>query len=79
MALIKLCIVTLNELTYHFYPCTACGIRTHRYWRGPLEAIMERLGYANDDITRTIYLHITKQTKKNAAQKFYELMNGGSQ
>jgi len=40
-----------------------------------LEAIMERLGHSNDNITRTIYLHITKQTKKDAAQKFYELMN----
>ncbi len=41
----------------------------------PLEAIMERLGHANDNITRMIYLHITKQIKKDAAQKFYELMN----
>lgn len=43
-----------------------------------LEAIMERLGHANDTITRTIYLHVTKETKKDAAQKFYELMNGVS-
>lgn len=41
-----------------------------------LEAIMERLGHANDAITRTIYLHITKGVKKDAAQKFQELMNG---
>jgi len=30
----------------------------------------------NDDVTRMIYLYITKQTKKDAAQKFYELMSG---
>lgn len=40
-----------------------------------LEAIMERLGHANDTITRTIYLHITKDVKKDAAQKFQKLMN----
>lgn len=40
-----------------------------------LEAIMERLGHANDTITRTIYLHITKDVKKDAAQKFQELMD----
>lgn len=40
-----------------------------------LEAIMERLGHANDVITKTIYLHITQETKKDAAQKFYELMD----
>lgn len=41
-----------------------------------LEAIMERLGHANDTITRTIYLHVTKDVKKDAAQKFQEFMDG---
>lgn len=40
-----------------------------------LEAIMERLGHSNDNITRSIYLHVTKKTKSEAAQKFHELMN----
>jgi len=29
----------------------------------------------DDKVTRKIYLHITKKTKKEAAQKFDELMN----
>ncbi|MDR1701655.1 MAG: site-specific integrase [Sporomusaceae bacterium] len=39
-----------------------------------LEEIMERLGHANDTITRNVYLHITKTQKKEAAQKFSQLM-----
>lgn len=40
-----------------------------------LEAIMERLGHANDTVTKLIYLHITKDVKKDTAQKFQKLMN----
>lgn len=39
-----------------------------------LEQIMHRLGHANDQITRRIYLHITKPKRKEASQKFGELM-----
>ena len=39
-----------------------------------LEEIMERLGHADDEITRRIYLHVTKAMKKEASQKFSELM-----
>lgn len=39
-----------------------------------LEAIMERLGHINDNITRRIYLHITKQTKQDVALKFNSLL-----
>lgn len=39
-----------------------------------LEQIMQRLGHSNDDITKRIYLHITKPKRKEAAQKFSELM-----
>ena len=39
-----------------------------------LEEIMERLGHADDKITRRIYLHVTKTMKKEASQKFSELM-----
>ncbi|MEI2400424.1 site-specific integrase [Paenibacillus sp. FSL H8-0259] len=41
-----------------------------------LEQIMERLGHKDDKITKTIYLHITKPKKKEASQKFTELMRG---
>lgn len=39
-----------------------------------LEEIQERLGHKDDSITREIYLHITKDMKKEASQKFSELM-----
>jgi len=39
-----------------------------------LEEIMERLGHSADEITRKVYLHITKTKKKEASQKFSELM-----
>lgn len=39
-----------------------------------LEQIMDRLGHADDEITRMIYLHITKPKKKEASQMFAELM-----
>jgi integrase len=39
-----------------------------------LEEIMERLGHADDEITRLVYLHVTKTMKKEASQKFSELM-----
>lgn len=39
-----------------------------------LEAIMERLGHKDDAVTRYIYLHVTKTMKKEASQKFSELM-----
>lgn len=39
-----------------------------------LEEIMERLGHADDEITRRVYLHVTKTKKKEASQKFNELM-----
>lgn len=40
----------------------------------PLEVIMERLGHTNDQITRTIYLHVTESRKKDAAQIFENYM-----
>lgn len=39
-----------------------------------LETIMERLGHTDDDTTKKIYLHVTKPQKKEASQKFAELM-----
>ncbi len=43
-----------------------------------LEEIMERLGHKDDSITREIYLHITKDMKKEASQKFSELMKSSN-
>jgi integrase len=39
-----------------------------------LEQIMQRLGHSDDETTRNIYLHITKPKRKEASQKFSELM-----
>ncbi|MFD3261913.1 tyrosine-type recombinase/integrase [Paenibacillus lentus] len=41
-----------------------------------LEAIMDRLGHKDDNTTRLIYLHVTKKVRKEASQKFAELMRG---
>jgi integrase len=38
--------------------------------------IMERLGHTDDETTTRVYLHITKDRKKEASQKFGELMRG---
>jgi integrase len=39
-----------------------------------IHEIMERLGHQNDEITKRVYLHITKTMKKEASKKFSELM-----
>jgi integrase len=39
-----------------------------------LEEIMDRLGHSDDDTTRNVYLHVTKEMKKEASQKFGKLM-----
>jgi integrase len=39
-----------------------------------LETITERLGHQDDEVTRIVYLHVTKPQKKEASQKFAELM-----
>ncbi|SCW41130.1 Site-specific recombinase XerD [Paenibacillus tianmuensis] len=41
-----------------------------------LEVIQNRLGHQDEKITRAIYLHITKPKRKEASQKFSELMRG---
>ena len=42
----------------------------------PLEVIQDRLGHADDTVTKEIYLHITKKLQNDAAEKFANLMNG---
>ncbi|MDC3418603.1 site-specific integrase [Aquibacillus salsiterrae] len=39
-----------------------------------LEQIMDRLGHTDDQITKNVYLHVTEEMKKEASQKFAELM-----
>ncbi|MCY9737943.1 site-specific integrase [Paenibacillus alvei] len=39
-----------------------------------LEQIMDRIGHSDDETTTMIYLHITEPRKKEASQKFQELM-----
>lgn len=39
-----------------------------------LPQIMERLGHKDEDTTKNVYLHVTKKSKKEASQKFKELM-----
>ncbi len=39
-----------------------------------LEQNMDRLGHSDDQITKNIYLHVTKEMKKEASQKFLQLM-----
>lgn len=39
-----------------------------------LTQIMERLGHSDDQTTKGIYLHVTKTMKKEASQKFAQLM-----
>jgi len=40
----------------------------------PLEDIMDRLGHVDDKTTKNVYMHVTKKRKKEASQKFGELM-----
>lgn len=39
-----------------------------------LEEIMDRLGHCDDDTTKNVYLHVTKEMKKEASHKFAQLM-----
>ncbi|MFB5664349.1 hypothetical protein [Alteribacillus sp. HJP-4] len=39
-----------------------------------LSQIMERLGHKDESTTKNVYLHVTKDMKKEASQKFKELM-----
>lgn len=39
-----------------------------------LEEIMDRLGHQEDEVTRRVYLHVTTEMKKDASDKFSELM-----
>ncbi|UQW99083.1 hypothetical protein M2M59_14205 [Rummeliibacillus sp. G93] len=36
--------------------------------------MMDRIGHSEDQITKIVYLHVTKEMKKEASQKFLQLM-----
>jgi len=40
----------------------------------PLHEIMDRLGHQDDETTRKVYLHVTKDKKKDASLKFAKLL-----
>jgi integrase len=42
-----------------------------------IHEIMERLGHQDDEITKRVYLHVTKTMKKEASQKFSDLTHEG--
>jgi integrase len=41
-----------------------------------IETIQKRMGHSSDEVTRLIYLHVTKKRRKEAPEKFEMLMNG---
>ncbi|WP_088073343.1 tyrosine-type recombinase/integrase [Bacillus alkalicola] len=68
-----LTIAGLNEeLTSHSLRHTHTSILAKA--RVSLEQIMDRLGHTDDQITKNVYLHVTQEMKKEASQKFSELM-----
>lgn len=52
----------------HTSLCAEAGI--------PLEDIMERLGHVDDRTTKLVYLHVTKERKKETARRFSDHMKG---
>lgn len=68
-------IAKLNtELTPHSLRHTHCSLLAEA--EVSLEQVMQRLGHSDDEITRAVYMHITKPRKKEASQKFAQLMQG---
>lgn len=41
-----------------------------------IETIQKRMGHSSDEVTRLIYLHVTKKRRKEAPEKFDLLMSG---
>lgn len=41
-----------------------------------LDEIMDRLGHQDDEVTKTVYLHVTNHRRKNASNKFSDLVQG---
>lgn len=66
-------IARLNlELTPHSLRHTHTSLLAEA--RVALEQIMDRLGHSDDQTTKNVYLHVTQEMKKEASQKFAQLM-----
>ncbi|WP_340397764.1 tyrosine-type recombinase/integrase [Paenibacillus sp. FSL E2-0202] len=66
-------IAGLNEsLTPHSLRHTHVSLLTEA--GAELQEIMDRLGHRDDDTTRYVYTHVTKPKKKEASQRFSNLM-----
>ncbi len=61
-----------TELTPHSLRHTHTSLLAEA--RVGLEEIMDRLGHCDDETTKNVYLHITKEMKKEASHKFAQLM-----
>lgn len=61
-----------NKLTPHSLRHTHTSLLAEAGVR--LEQIMERLGHKDEDTTKNVYLHVTKDMKKEASLKFKKLM-----
>jgi len=61
-----------NKLTPHSLRHTHTSLLAEA--GASLEEIMERLGHKDDNTTRNVYLHVTKDRKKEASKKFGQLM-----
>jgi integrase len=66
----------LPEITKHLTPHSLRHTHTSLLAEAGVELlqIMDRLGHTEDETTTQVYLHITKDRKKEASQKFGELM-----
>ena len=60
------------ELTPHSLRHTHTSLLAEA--RVGLEEIMDRLGHCDDETTKNVYLHVTKEMKKEASHKFAQLM-----
>lgn len=71
-----------NTVKYELLPPKAKASRRTRHTHisllaeagASLEKIMDRVGHVDDSTTKNIYLHITKDMKKEASHKFSSLM-----
>lgn len=63
-----------DNLSPHSLRHTHCSLLAEA--GASLEEIQARLGQVDDDITKSVYLHITKARKKDTMQKFTQLMQG---
>lgn len=66
----------LSKIKTHLYPHSLRHTHTSLLAEAGVELteIMDRLGHEDDQVTRRIYLHVTKTKKVEAAEKFASLM-----